>query len=322
MTNTNIRQASPSAPPSATKALVPHPRCTPPFYPHKPAHRDVWSLSDEAGQKFYVVTSGRGIGFFTDSDDANLQTDNYTNASKKSFGRWPEARAYWNAVCDEDHCGGCPVPLLARGFTGSLPAPSANPPTPLPAVTVLTSPTPAPAFFFHSPSPATTATPANTAATSAFSSQAQGPVSPSPRPCAPISAARATASHTAATPAAAPPPAGVSARPLWAVPGFNRLFVNRADAFQFLPRGGNLMYTTDLDALEEAIAPTAQATSSPGSSQSQPGFSTRFWAVTGGPQILSSRNDAVALLIKKRATPGISLMVFDDLDELEAFLES
>ncbi|KAJ7693268.1 hypothetical protein B0H16DRAFT_1486138 [Mycena metata] len=302
MTNTNIRQASPSAPPSATKALVPHPRCTPPFYPHKPAHRDVWSLSDEAGQKFYVVTSRRGIGFFTDSDDANLQTDNYTNASKKSFGRWPEARTYWNTVCDEDHCGGCSVPLLARGFTGSLPAPSANPPTLLPAITVLMSPAPAPAFFFHSatPSPAATATPREHRGD--FSILIAGP-----GPCFSISAP--SRSHQRR-----------SARPLWAVPGLNRLFVNRADAFQFLPRGGDLMYTTDLDALEAAIAPTAPAASSPGSSQ--PGFSTRFWAVTGGPQILSSRDDAVALLLRKRATPGISLMVFDDLDELEGFLES
>ncbi|KAJ7025045.1 hypothetical protein C8F04DRAFT_1269647 [Mycena alexandri] len=277
---TKIRPVSPSA----TKPSVPHSRCTPPFYPHKPAHRDVWALSDKAGQKFYVVTSGRGIGFFTDSDDANLQTDNYTNASKKSFGRWPEARAYWNNVCGEDHCGGCPIPRLARGFTGSLPAPSATLPTPLPAVTVITTPVPTPAFFFHLPSPSATATPANTAATSPFSSQAQAPISPSPRPRAPTSATRATSSHT------------------------------------FLPRGGDLMYTTDLDALEAAIAPTAPAASSPGSSQ--PGFSTRFWVVAGSPHILSSRDDAVALLIQKHATPGISLMVSDDLDELEGFLES
>ncbi|KAJ7042232.1 hypothetical protein C8F04DRAFT_1176396 [Mycena alexandri] len=254
------------------------------------------------------------------SDDANLQTDNYTNTSKKSFGCWPEARAYWNTVCGEDHCGGCPIPLLAHGFTGSLPAPSATPPTPLPAVTIITTPVPTPAFFFHSPSPSATATLANTAATSPFSLQAQAPVSPSPRPRAPTSATQATSSHTVAAPAAPPPPAGVVARPLWAVPGLNRLIVNRVDTFQFLPRGGDLMYTTDLDALEAAIVPTAPAASSPGSSQ--PGFSTRFWAVAGGPHILSSRDDAVALLIQKRATPGISLMVSDDLYELEGFLES
>ncbi|KAJ7018159.1 hypothetical protein C8F04DRAFT_1278082 [Mycena alexandri] len=315
---TNIRQPSLSAPPSPTptKAPLPRPRCTPPFYLHTPAHRDVWTLSDTAGLKFYVVTSGRGIGFFTDSDDANLQTDNYTNASKRSFARWPEARSYWNTVCDEDHCSGCPVPQLARGFTGSLPAPSATPPTPLPAISVLTSPAPTPAFIFHSPiSPSATATPANTAATtSPFSSQAQAPISPSPRRS--TSTTSPAALHTAAT----APAAAASTRSLWAVPGLNRLFLRRADAFQFLPRGGELMFTSDLDALEEAIAPTSQTASTPGSSQ--PGFATRFWAVAGGYHIFSSRADAVALLLASSARAGVSLMVSDDLDELEEFLTS
>jgi hypothetical protein len=78
--------------------------------------------------------------------------------------------------------------------------------------------------------------------------------------------------------------------------------------------------SADLDKLEDMITPAATSTppSSPlGASQ---GFSTCFWAVLGGDRIFSGHEDMLKLLLALEDVAGVSMMLSDDLDELELFM--
>ncbi|KAJ7720536.1 hypothetical protein B0H16DRAFT_1474368 [Mycena metata] len=311
---------------SSTNAHRVH--CVPPFYPHLPEHHDVYTISATAGQKFYVVKRGRGVGFFTNPDDANLQTDNYTDACQRSFSRWREARAYWNDICEEEHGEHCPAFRLAAGFSMSwapppvsaLIAPGPLPVGPTPFIHGVNVPAPAPRNLSppnstpttsqstaYTPSPST---PANTAASGSSRSYLFSP-SPPPRrsrvglaPCAAAPASSSAGSCPA------------SAKSYWAAQGVNRIFVRRGDAVAILRATGgpkSLMVSNDLDELEGWVAPTT----APMDSQR---FATRFWAVTGNKTIFSARAAAVTALNDLGDVAGACMVVSEDLDELEAFI--
>ncbi|KAJ7779968.1 hypothetical protein B0H16DRAFT_1448400 [Mycena metata] len=339
MTQSTTLGAAPSVASKTGSSTSPREHCVPPFYPHIAEHHDVSALSGEAGQKFYVVRRGRGVGFFTHpsfcSDDANMQTDNYTDASKRGFARWSDARAHWDDVCEEEHRAGCPPFRLAAGFTMSFAAPPSQLPVPVtpapvaptPFIHGVTAPArpPPPAStpptrqslvppFSLSPSPST---PANTAATtpsSSFYGSQTVSGSPSPYPH------HTTSGPTHLTPSAT---AGSStfastaakARTFWVAQGINRIFLGRTDTVRALRmRTGkrSLMVSNNLDDLEECAAPHTVPVGSQG-------FSSRFWAVPGNSKIFSARDDALEALLELGEVSGACMMVSEDLDELEHF---
>ncbi|KAJ7838568.1 hypothetical protein B0H13DRAFT_2367305 [Mycena leptocephala] len=301
-------------PPSSTASHT-RPRCIPPFYPHEASHRDVYALSDTAGQKFYVVKCGRGIGFFTNSDDANQQTDNYTNASKQSFKKWTDACEYWETLCGEEHGHGCPLPRLAYGFTASYPTPAAYPPPAHPIPLMPTTP-------LAASTPTVKSEPASDVEDSLSSTSGSFVDSPFASPSRHRSiAASATTPVSPSNPGPAPL-LRVPARTFWAVDGVNEIFLRRGDAMARLRPGASLMVSADLDRLEDMITPAATSTPPSSPSGASPGFSTCFWAVLGGDRIFSGRADALKELLASEDVAGVSMMLSDDLDQLELFMAS
>ncbi|KAJ7084769.1 hypothetical protein B0H15DRAFT_951270 [Mycena belliarum] len=152
MTNFKIGAASDACGPSSPSKTA-STACVPPFYPHRHADRDVWAVSAAADGKIYVVFRGHGTGFFTNPQDANLQTDGFSAASQRSFERWDLARAAWDSFCGSDHRTICPAFQLAKGFIAAYPTPSATPP-PAPSIPIVqASPLPAAAAPTHPTTP-------------------------------------------------------------------------------------------------------------------------------------------------------------------------
>ncbi|KAJ7473236.1 hypothetical protein FB451DRAFT_1398367 [Mycena latifolia] len=331
--------------------------CIPPFYPHITSHRDVWALSDSADGRIYMVKRGRGTGFFTDSDDANLQTDGFGNSAQQSFKRWDLARNGWDSFCDTDHRGQCPNFTLAAGFAAAYPTPSADRPPAMPIPISVPSPIfPAPA----SPSTPTLAnsrcvasplSPTSTVTSSAPGSPlaalvwgSQAPVSPSPLSPGPatssarprvtlmtrinlnpslLSASTAAAAPSAST-SAGTSTSSVPASPTryWVAEGLSLIFTSRAAALTELRNvrmsGGSIMVSTDFDDLERMIF--GRPATAPSASQPGGGFATRYWAVSGESRIFASRVDAVEALHRATARNAM-MMVSEDLDALEIFMD-
>jgi hypothetical protein len=104
------------------------------------------------------------------------------------------------------------------------------------------------------------------------------------------------------------------------VDGVNEIFLRRGDAMARLRPGASLMVSADLDKLEDMITPAATSTPPSSPSGASPGFSTCFWAVLGGGRIFSGRADALRVLLASEDVAGVSMMLSDDLDELELFM--
>ncbi|KAJ6567652.1 hypothetical protein DFH09DRAFT_1081098 [Mycena vulgaris] len=121
------RTSEPPLPGGASPSHVP---CIPSFYPHMHGDRDMWAVSDSTAGRIHVVKKGHGVGLFTDPWDAALQTDGFSHSSKDSYKRWDLARDSWDDFCLAKYRGGCPAPLLAKGFHSAYPTPARDRPAP------------------------------------------------------------------------------------------------------------------------------------------------------------------------------------------------
>ncbi|KAJ7818014.1 hypothetical protein B0H13DRAFT_2379259 [Mycena leptocephala] len=106
-------------------------QCRPPFWP-SPGHENTFLHDRNKDARYFVVADGFGTGVFT--DQANEQTDGYSNYVKRSVKTWDAAEEVWDSLCQELHGAGCPAIRIPAGFTAPTPVirvPSSARPPPL-----------------------------------------------------------------------------------------------------------------------------------------------------------------------------------------------
>ncbi|KAJ7499525.1 hypothetical protein FB451DRAFT_1161995 [Mycena latifolia] len=278
--------------------------CILPFYPHTIAHCDVWAITDSADGRIYMVKRGNGTGFFTHSDDANLQTNGYGGSSQQSYCGWDLTCDAWEMFCESEHRGNCPPFNLTAGFAAAYPTPSRDRPAtaPIPVSAPAVSYTPA---YVPTPTPAPATTPTSPRTPTLANSQ-----------CV-LSLASSTStvtSSTAASPLAAPgwgsqaPPS-----PSPAGPPSGRPHVTPATRININP-ASRLPPTSfaSSNVLSQAASGSAGTASAPVGPM-------RFWVADGLSLIFTSRANALAELRNVLMSSG-SIMVSTDLDDLEAMI--